>query len=79
MTGTTLWTLTNNGHSATARTGAVRGVGLELRFEWNGELRQSRVYHDHDELASDADIKRRALQDQGWVDAPPHWQSGSVS
>ena len=45
-------------------------MGVELRFLWNGELRQSKVYRDAGELASDADVKRRALLEQGWRDVP---------
>ena len=34
MTESTIWPLEKNGHKATARTRAVPGVGIELRFVW---------------------------------------------
>jgi hypothetical protein len=33
-----LWTLTKNGHHATAHVKAIDGVGLEFRFTIDGEL-----------------------------------------
>ena len=38
-----LWTLTKNGHTATAHVRAIDGVGLELRFMIEGELRHSQI------------------------------------
>lgn len=52
-----LWTL-KNGHKATARTRAVPGVGVELRFEWDGDLRQSQVYRDGAEVNADRDLPK---------------------
>jgi len=52
----------------------VAGIGCELRFEWNNELRQSQVYRDKEELHQAALTKREELIRRGWVDAPPHWQ-----
>jgi hypothetical protein len=32
------------GHVAEARVRPIDGVGLELRYEWNGELRVSQMF-----------------------------------
>ena len=71
LTDHTIWTLEKGGHRATASTRKVAGVGVELRFEWDGDVRQSHIYRDVIELAAAADIKRRALVEQGWRDVPP--------
>ena len=39
-----LWRLVNAGHVAEARVRPIDGVGLELRYEWNGELRVSQMF-----------------------------------
>ena len=41
-----LWTLTKNGHTAEAHVKAIDGVGLELRFMIDGELRHSQLFRD---------------------------------
>jgi len=33
-----------DGHVAEARLRPIEGVGVELRYEWNGDLRVSRVF-----------------------------------
>jgi hypothetical protein len=43
MTEVVLWTLEKAGHKARAATKAIAGVGIELRFLWNNDLRQSQV------------------------------------
>jgi len=39
-----LWRLVKEGHVAEARVRPIEGVGVELRYEWNGELRVSRIF-----------------------------------
>jgi hypothetical protein len=50
--GEPLWTLRKGDHTAEARVRAIDGIGLELRFEWNGDLRASQVFKGWDELDS---------------------------
>jgi hypothetical protein len=40
----------------------IDGVGVELRFEWNGELRVSQVFKTCDELEVAAAEKRQELE-----------------
>lgn len=63
-----LWSLTKSGHRAEARVRTVDGVGVELRYEWNGELRESRVFRTREELAAAAGEKQKALREKGWLD-----------
>jgi hypothetical protein len=35
----TLWTLTKDGHAAIANVREIEGVGFELRYLWDGDLR----------------------------------------
>jgi hypothetical protein len=72
----TLWTLTKAGAMARATMRHVPGVGVELRFLWNDETRETKVYRDSAELASAASQKRDELIGRGWTDAPPHWGIG---
>ena len=63
-----LWTLVKDGQQATATVRTVDDMGLELRYEWNGELRQSQVYRDKDALHADAIKKREDLIARaGWT------------
>jgi hypothetical protein len=64
--GKPLWRLTKGGHTAEARVRAIDGIGLELRYEWNGELRASQVFKAWDELEAAAEEKRRELEAKGW-------------
>jgi hypothetical protein len=48
--------------TAEARVGAIHGIGLELRYEWNGGLRASQVFRTWTELEQTADEKRAALE-----------------
>lgn len=68
----TLWTLTKAGHRARAIARPVPGVGVELRFLWNDDTRETRVYRNTVDLAGAATDKRADLLERGWVDAPPH-------
>ena len=40
----TLWRLVKDGHVAEARVRPIEGIGVELRFEWDGDLRVSQVF-----------------------------------
>jgi hypothetical protein len=62
-----LWRLTKDGHSAEARVRPIEGIGLELRYEWNGDLRASQVFKSWDALEQAANEKRHELQANGWV------------
>ena len=61
-----LWRLTKGAHVAAAAVRVVDGVGLELRLTWNGELRQSQVYRDVEQLARAADENRQELVEREW-------------
>ena len=65
MTESTIWTLQKDANKATATTRTVAGVGVELRYEFNGEVRQSQVYKDTDELAAAASHRRDGLNRAG--------------
>ena len=45
-----LWRLVKAGHVAEARVRPIDSVGVELRYEWNGELRVSQVFKTWEEL-----------------------------
>ena len=55
------WTLTKGTHSATAHVKSIDGVGLELRFSIDGELRHSQIFRDWPALEKRADFEAR-----GW-------------
>jgi len=42
-------------------------VGIELRYEWNSELRVSQVFKTWEELEAAAAEKRRGLEARGWT------------
>jgi hypothetical protein len=67
MLGERLWTLTTDRHTAEARVRALDGIGLELRFEWNGDLRSSQVFKTWDALEQTAREKRDELRGRGGV------------
>lgn len=67
----TIWTLTKGPNRARAITRAVPGLGRELRYDWNGDLRQSQVYRTAVDLFSVAFAKREELLAAGWAEAPP--------
>jgi hypothetical protein len=46
------------------------GRGIELRYYWDLELRQSQVYRNGEELAAAANLKREELIANGWTEAP---------
>jgi hypothetical protein len=63
----TLWSLSKGEQVAAAELRQVEGVGLELRFVWNGELVHGQIYRDVQELLSVAHAKRDELQARGWT------------
>jgi hypothetical protein len=65
--GEPLWRLTKGGHTAEARVRAIDGIGLELRYEWDGDLRASQVFKAWAALEESANEKRRELHANGWV------------
>jgi hypothetical protein len=62
-----LWSLAKGAQSASAHVRVIPGVGLELRFSWNGELAHSQVYRNADDLAGVAQAKREDLKARGWM------------
>jgi hypothetical protein len=65
--GEPLWRLTKSGHTAEGRVRAIGGIGLELRYEWDGDLRVSQMFKMWDDLEAVAGEKRRELQSKGWA------------
>jgi hypothetical protein len=61
-----LWQLVKDGHVAEARVRPIDGIGVELRFEWNGELAISQVFRLWDDLETAATAKRQELEARGW-------------
>ncbi len=62
--GEPLWKLMKgDSHRGGAR--AIAGIGLELRFEWNGDLRASQAFKGWDELEQMASVKRAELEARG--------------
>ncbi len=62
-----LWTLTKNGRTATAHVRAIPGIGRELRFLIDGELRHSQLYRDWQLLEQAAQTKRAEFKQRGWA------------
>ena len=60
-----LWTLTKNGHSATAHVKAIDGVGLELRFMIDATLYHSQIFRDWPSLEQAANEKRCDFEARG--------------
>jgi len=61
-----LWRLVKDGHVAEALVRPIEGVGVELRYEWNGEPRVSQMFKTWEELEAAAEDKRRELEARGW-------------
>ena len=61
-----LWSLSKSTQSAEAVLRRIEGVGLELRFIWNGELAHSQVYKDVQDLLKASNSKREELEGRGW-------------
>jgi hypothetical protein len=61
-----LWTLTKNGHTATAHVKAIDGVGLGLRFSIDDRLYHSQVFRDWPSLEQTAREKLNDFTVRGW-------------
>ena len=61
-----LWRLVKDGHVAEARVRPIAAIGVELRFEWNGDLHVSQVFKAWEELEAAATEKRWDLEARGW-------------
>jgi hypothetical protein len=58
--------LAKDGHTAAAFVRPIHGIGVELRYLWDGDLRVSQVFRGWDELEAAAAEKRRELEARGW-------------
>ena len=65
------WTLREGDHEARADGRAIDGIGLELRYMWNGELRVSEMFRDWATLEAAAAEKQRELEARGWHAVEP--------
>src|SRR6187399_1283354 len=61
-----LWRLVKDGHVAEARVRPIEGIGVELRYHWDDELRVSQVFTAWEALEAAAAEKRRELESRGW-------------
>jgi hypothetical protein len=60
-----LWRLVKEGHTAEARVRPVEHVGVELRYEWDGDLRVSQMFRTWD--AHEAAANEKRLEEaKGW-------------
>ena len=64
-----LWRLVKDGHTAEAKVRPTDGIGVELRFEWDGEVAISQMFRVWAELETAAIVKRRELEARGWHSA----------
>jgi hypothetical protein len=62
-----LWSLTKDSHKAEGFARPIEGVGIELRFLWNGHLRWSQVFKTWPELEATEKAKRSELEGRGWT------------
>jgi len=53
-------------HVAEARVRPIEGIGVELRYQWNGELRVSQIFRSWEKLEVAATEKRQELEAKGW-------------
>jgi hypothetical protein len=63
-----LWTLRKGHHEARAELCIIDGIGDELRFLWNGEMRMTRLFRigEGGRLLDASEEKRRELEARGW-------------
>lgn len=61
-----LWTLRKDVHEASAHIRSIDGVGLELRFLIDGELRHSQIFRDWKLLEQAAAEKKTDFLARGW-------------
>lgn len=64
-----LWSLSRHGDHVEARVRTIPDVGVELRFLWNGDLHESRLFKRADDpaLRERAEEKRLELALKGWT------------
>jgi hypothetical protein len=62
-----LWVLRKNGHTAVASARTIGGIGIELRLEWDGDLRASQMFKIPASLNEVAEGKRCELIARGWL------------
>lgn len=67
----TLWRLVKAGRHVFAIARHIPGVGVELRFLWDDEVRDTRVFRSSIALAEAASRKREELRADGWVEQAP--------
>lgn len=60
-----LWRLVRDGHTAEAKVRPIENVGVELRYEWNGEQRVSQMFKAWEALEAAATEKRQELEVRG--------------
>lgn len=65
-----LWSLSKGSQPAEATLRRIEGVGLELRFIWNGELAHSQIYKNVQDLLRVSSSKREELEGRGWKASP---------
>ena len=65
-----IWNLAKDGHTTRAVARHVPGVGIELRYLQDDELRATHVFRNSVELAEAASKEREALLAAGWIDQP---------
>ena len=53
-------------HVAEARVRPIEGIGVELRYEWNGDLRVSQMFKAWEALEAAATEKCQELEARGW-------------
>ena len=59
-----------DGHVAEAKVRPIQGGGVELRYEWNVDLRVSQVFRSLEALEAAATDKRREPEARGWHSKP---------
>jgi len=65
-----LWCLLKGQQRAEAVVRLIDGLGTDLRYLHNGDLRESRLYRDDVQLQATAAAKRNDLLADGWTDVP---------
>ncbi|HJY35615.1 MAG TPA: hypothetical protein VJ260_12210 [Vicinamibacterales bacterium] len=61
--------MTDPSNRAEARVRPTDGIGVELRFEWDSDLRVSQVFKTREELEVAANEKRHELEARGGASA----------
>ena len=55
-----------DGHVVEAKVRHIEGIGVELRYEWNADLRVSQMFKTWQALEAAANEKRQELEARGW-------------